>query len=634
MLDSMPKRVRALTGLLLGSIVLGWFLCCWLLQVVIQTQAEASLEHQAASVHATLAHELDRAHALAELVAREPLAQQLVAARDTQGLIDRFGPEFATLAQNQGVRQFQFHQPPATSLARIHRPEAFGDDLSGFRNTVVQANRTGRPVVGLERGAAGLGLRAIEPVVHDGRRVGSVEIGLALDPAMLERVSGDTPIALYVEPAEGGEAQRQAATTTDEAALALLDAATGGDVEQGMWGERRMGLVAVPVTSFDGGRVGTVVASFDLSAHYALRNTGWWVISGVAFMVMLMVFAVGLVANRKARAAGAHLESTTFDRRLGRALRMARDETDATAVMARALKTLAPDRAAHLLLADNSNAHLDPVLVLGESRGCRPPTPRACPAAASGHGQYFPSADALDACPHLVASGTGCGASCHPVAVAGAAVGVLHVQHVRQPGQTELRRRLGQLTERFGDKLTIVRAMAESETAARTDPLTGLLNRRSFRATVVQHLDARKPYVVAFADLDHFKRLNDTYGHDVGDRALRRFATLLARVVEDRGLICRQGGEEFVLFLPDYDAATAAALCDDVRVALAQAVTTGADPSFTVSMGVAASNLVVQPYDMDGFDAIVTLADEALLAAKEAGRDRVIQASPSLRQVA
>ncbi|MBF0214804.1 MAG: hypothetical protein HQM00_14795, partial [Magnetococcales bacterium] len=78
------------------------------------------------------------------------------------------------------IDQFQFHLSPATSFLRAHKPEQFGDDLSAFRKTVVVANQTRKPVVGLEVGRAGPGLRVVYPVSHKDEHIGTVELGGSL----------------------------------------------------------------------------------------------------------------------------------------------------------------------------------------------------------------------------------------------------------------------------------------------------------------------------------------------------------------------------------------------------------------------------------------------------------------------
>jgi diguanylate cyclase (GGDEF)-like protein len=126
--------------------------------------------------------------------------------------------------------------------------------------------------------------------------------------------------------------------------------------------------------------------------------------------------------------------------------------------------------------------------------------------------------------------------------------------------------------------------------------------------------------VVAYADLDHFKELNDVFGHDAGDRALRMFAQVLRDALRPSDLACRYGGEEFVIVLPDCRVDESLLVLERVRQRVSLQLISGGVPSFTVSVGVASSD------QAEHFDDVVDLADRALLEAKASGRDRVVVA--------
>jgi diguanylate cyclase (GGDEF)-like protein len=122
-------------------------------------------------------------------------------------------------------------------------------------------------------------------------------------------------------------------------------------------------------------------------------------------------------------------------------------------------------------------------------------------------------------------------------------------------------------------------------------------------------------YTVVMADLDHFKSLNDRFGHEMGDRALRVFAETLRDFVRSEDLTCRYGGEEFVVLLPGIETHEAVEIVERVRVALAQTTRRGEVPSVTASYGIAESTAA------SDFEDLLHRADRALFAAKEAGRD-------------
>ena len=176
------------------------------------------------------------------------------------------------------------------------------------------------------------------------------------------------------------------------------------------------------------------------------------------------------------------------------------------------------------------------------------------------------------------------------------------------------------------ERIALLRAFENSETQAHTDPLTGLLNRRSLENQVRElHRDGTT-YALAYGDLDHFKVLNDTHGHEAGDHALRLFARVLRDSVRPVDLVSRYGGEEFVVVLPDCDVDRARRPCSSGFGRTSRSRSThGSVPAFTVSFGVADAD------DGTTFDEIAARADEALLAAKVAGRNRVVVAGDTGR---
>jgi diguanylate cyclase (GGDEF)-like protein len=321
-----------------------------------------------------------------------------------------------------------------------------------------------------------------------------------------------------------------------------------------------------------------------------------------------------------------------FDARLGRALDMADDEGSALGVASRAFAELAPSHRVEVLLADSSQAHLVHA-VHSDSRvdgndtpldGCSVGTPRGCPAVRNGHALHFADSTSLDACPHLSNRSHGaCGAVCVPVSIMGSSVGVLHAVH--RPGDAPDQRTIAGLevvAQQLGGRIGLLSAMAQSQMQANTDPLTGLLNRRSLENEVRVLLRKSSSFAVVLADLDHFKKLNDTFGHDTGDRALRLFSRVLKRSMREHDLVARYGGEEFVVVMPDVDAATAVIAFDRVRLELEMALSDGRTPAFTVSAG------VVDTGESVGFDELIALADTLLLRAKRSGRNQVLSVGP------
>jgi urea transport system substrate-binding protein len=163
---------------------------------------------------------------------------------------------------------------------------------------------------------------------------------------------------------------------------------------------------------------------------------------------------------------------------------------------------------------------------------------------------------------------------------------------------------------------------------ATTDPLTGLTNRREFLSAVHNELRRMqrhaRPAAVFMLDIDHFKRLNDLYGHDVGDRALVEVARQVRQMLRSHDVFARLGGEEFAAFLPETDIDSALQTAERVRASVAALrLTVDHQPiGFTCSIGVT----ILDPL-ADTPESALKRADAALYAAKAEGRDRVVRAA-------
>ena len=357
----------------------------------------------------------------------------------------------------------------------------------------------------------------------------------------------------------------------------------------------------------------TTLLRMEQRAERAGHRIRMGAVGGLVLILGLGMFALRsakrTVRIRRDRAQTAELEA--FESTVVRGLELIDDDDEAWEAAARALAVAAPAAS----VATSAIEHTGTMRTTAGSMVCGIDRADQCPAVKGGVPRYFADSTALDACPRLVGSPR-CSTTCHPISIAGRSAGVAQlVGPVDAAPSTG--RAVHVVVRRVGERLTMMRAIARIERQASRDPLTGLINRRTLDRAVADLQASGSAYAVAFADLDHFKRLNDVHGHQAGDEALRSFATTLTDGLRGVDLACRWGGEEFVVVLPGCDEVEAAEAMERVRALLLVHRSGVPGSSVTMSVGIAAHR------SGEGFAETVVRADGALATAKAAGRDRI-----------
>jgi len=157
-----------------------------------------------------------------------------------------------------------------------------------------------------------------------------------------------------------------------------------------------------------------------------------------------------------------------------------------------------------------------------------------------------------------------------------------------------------------------------------TDPLTGLYNRRRFHDVLTSEYERAKRYTTPFSlimlDIDHFKRINDTFGHAIGDSVLKEVSTILKSSIREIDTAARYGGEEFMVILPNTDKEKALVVAERMRMMIHQHTFSEVDRNITVSIGI--SGMPDEKADSD--EKLVRCADFALYLAKQRGSNRTV----------
>lgn len=310
-----------------------------------------------------------------------------------------------------------------------------------------------------------------------------------------------------------------------------------------------------------------------------------------------------------------------FSAQLMQALEMAENERDAQGVVRRAMGQVSPDLPMEMLLVENEQTQLHAVAEhpLRGRAGCSVDSGDGCVAIRRGTATVFDDSEALNACPRLRDRPDGAvSAVCVPVNFMGHSLGVVHVAGIaRRPPSAKQVAQITALGMQAGARIGTIRAFARTQQHAYTDSLTGLANRRAMEPVIAGLQNSKSQYAFALVDLDRFKDLNDSHGHEAGDRALQLFADILRAHLRQGDHVARWGGEEFAIFFPGANATQAADVLQRLRVGLAEALLASGTPPFTASYGV--SDSLMAP----AFEQVMRLADEALYDSKEGGRDRI-----------
>lgn len=257
--------------------------------------------------------------------------------------------------------------------------------------------------------------------------------------------------------------------------------------------------------------------------------------------------------------------------------------------------------------------------------------PSACRALRSGHDHYATRSTVEVFCNHTETAATA--ALCIPLTSKGVVLGILSFTSYAPERVISNEERV--LAETIATRLALAVAnlrLAESLRAQSIrDPLTGCFNRRYLEETLERELARTRRSASSLAllavDADHFKRFNDEFGHDAGDLVLKELAGVLRRGVRAADIVCRYGGEEFVVVLPEADESAARHVAEKLRRSVAQLTLNqrgNALGSISISIGIA-----LCPDHATSADQLIQQADAALYRAKHLGRNRAEVAMPT-----
>ncbi|HET6150778.1 MAG TPA: diguanylate cyclase [Polyangia bacterium] len=336
----------------------------------------------------------------------------------------------------------------------------------------------------------------------------------------------------------------------------------------------------------------------------------------------------------------ARLADVKLQLRLGELLQACRVVDEAYQVIEQLAPRFFPAEAGAVYLFHASRDHLEAHVTWGESGdggSARTFTPDDCWAIRRGQPHFLESFEMGMGCKHAAGRDEVAGGSmlCVPLLAYGEMLGTLHLRS-RGPMGEPVRQRAAVLSEQIAMALANLQLREKLRNQSIRDPLTGLFNRRYTEETLTRELHRAERQSTSMSmlavDVDHFKRFNDTFGHEAGDKVLREIAKLLIEETRGGDVASRMGGEELLVVLPGASLENACVKAERIRLAIKNLQVTHLGiplGPITVSVGVAAF-----PEQGRQAEDLLRAADVALYRAKAEGRDRVVMAEVSLDSVA
>jgi len=354
----------------------------------------------------------------------------------------------------------------------------------------------------------------------------------------------------------------------------------------------------------------------------------------IVLSVLFGAIALALVARRRHLRARSRAEDHAHrdseqryaegQARFAEAMQVAENQGEGHELLISHLENGMPDATITVLVRNNSGDRLEPALPLPEDSPLTGPLehakPRGCLAVRlSRPVDQGPSSREIITCEVCgVSEGE---STCQPLLVGGEVIGSVLTTAADAATASE-RRRIHDSVTQAAPVLANLRNLALAELRAATDALTGLPNRRAIddhlKRLLAQAGRSLTPMSAILLDLDHFKQINDTYGHERGDEVLAALGAVMRSKLRGSDFAGRSGGEEFVVLLPDTDRAGAMRVAEHLRQAMHSLSLAGITRGVTASFGVA-----TYPDDALDSETLLRLADRALYSAKQHGRDRV-----------
>jgi diguanylate cyclase (GGDEF)-like protein len=618
--------------------------------------------------HDDVDHNAQSLNVAMEVVGHSTALRAALARRDRAALLQLSAPLFAKLSRKFGITHFYFSGPDRVNILRVHQPARYGDVIK--RYTTLEAERTGATFYGVELGPLGtFTLRLVAPwytADAQHRLIGYVELGMEIDH-ILDTVQKFTGVPMFVlvskqylkrDNWEAGMrmlgrqpdwnrfpnavlstqgVQAMPASLATRLVNGLPAVASVMDVTQAGASYR---AVFLPLIDASGHDVGRMVALVDVSKHFGTSRRMLYLGDGIGALIciLLLVFFYWLVGRVGRRIEQRERELETRNSQLDTLNQVAVAITSSLDLQNRLDEimkhgiSLTGAGASCVAFYDEATGRFKEWITHGLSQhfvNNMSFQSGGLADKAFNTANYILSNDRPETMYKLSnlarEEGLRC-LICLPLTGHDQCLGVIYFYRADRdtfmPAEIELLTIFASLVAQAIENARLYEQMQEQ---ARTDALTGLKNRRTFDTLLVDEiaraLRFKRPVSLLMLDIDHFKRVNDTYGHQAGDAVLKGLGELLGRQARAIDRVCRYGGEEFTVILPETDFENAAKAAERLRAAVeAHRFDVNIDEPLRIAVSIGVASF---PAHADSAQALVAAADSAMYVAKQNGRNRI-----------
>ncbi|HEX5709951.1 MAG TPA: diguanylate cyclase [Sulfuricurvum sp.] len=527
---------------------------------------------------------------------------EAIRAHDTRKLYDLTLPRYKTLREeNSNLMIMQFHAPDGTSILRMHRPEVFGDEIAKRRPLIHRTHQTHAIHTGFEGGIEGIAYRIVVPFFEKNAYIGALEFGVDTDyiiGKLIHTTKMDTLFMLHESKMAAADIQKYPTVYNgyhfshiSPYQQPLIDEFVKNNPELNeriiQYKGKEYDVIHTHLSSSDGKPIGMLLCFNDMTTGY--DEFVQIILESVMITLLLIIILLAIIEYIFSRMTKQIMYQEKYISTILNSQKNIIVVTDGN----------------ELIYVNNAFFDYFPYHSLKDFKkdhGC------ICYLFETGEGENYlqPEMEGMSWTDYIVA---------HKERE--------HKAKITVDGKSSIFSVNAQMMEYENVLRCVVtfNDITDLNKLATLDRLTKIANRFEFDKMLGHSISLsrryQRPLSILLVDIDHFKLINDRFGHLIGDEVLKVFSSLLSKQIRDSDVVARWGGEEFVILLPDTSLASAIKMAEALRQRI-EVHTFETVQNLTCSIGVAEFNPVEEADDL------LHRADEKLYAAKNGGRNRIM----------